>query len=84
MVTSEIRAFSKPFDYLLISWMTNNPLNRKFLECLSDRLAIKNSTRTENFQNVSTKYMIESFVMLFRVFRFSKASFNALTCSFTT
>ena len=62
MVTSEIRAFSKPFDYLLISLITKNLLNRTFLACLSNRLTINNSTRIVTFQNVSTKCMIESFV----------------------
>ena len=35
------------------------------------------------FQTFSPKYLLESFLMFSRVFRFSKASFCALTSSFT-
>ena len=72
---------SIPFDYLLISWVTNYVRNRGFLTCLSGFYRVYREV--PNFQNFSTKYLVRILLnVLFRVFRFSKTFFNALTSSF--
>ena len=87
---------SIPFDYLLISWVTNYLSNRGFLTCLSsvilDRIdrswtPLSQTFRaeiwlkfSEFFDNIPLRILLD---VLFRVFRFSKASFCALTSSFT-
>ena len=86
---------SIPFDYLLISWVTNYVSNLGSLTCLSWIVSIENSTLS-NVQTLNLAYKIENvsdFIskipvrilldVLFCVFRFSKASFCALTSSFT-
>ena len=70
---------SIPFDYLLISWVTNYVHNRGFLTCLSCIVSIDNSTLSKGFDKIPVKILLD---VLFRVFRFSRASFNALTSSF--
>ena len=84
-----------PFDDLLISWMTNYVSSREFLTCLSfivyiDRelhslksLNLKFGLSSE-FSTFFDKLLVRIFLdVLFHVFRFSKASFCALTSSFT-
>ena len=84
---------SIPFDYLLISWVTNYVSNRGFLTCLSwivsidrelhslKRLELKfGLSFSEFFDNVPLGILLD---VLFRVFRFSKASFCAMTSSLT-
>ena len=93
-----MKLFSKftniPFDYLLISWVTNYVSNLGFLTCLSWIVSIKNSTllnvytlnlayKVQNLPDFFGKYLLESILMFSCVFRFSKASFCALTSSFT-
>ena len=75
---------SIPFDYLLISWVTNYLSNRGFLTCLSYRLgsyrSIVNSTFraeiwlkfSEFFDNIPLGILLD---VLFRVFRFLKRLF---------
>ena len=85
---------SIPFDYLLTSWVTNYVSNRGFLTCLSlivsidrelhslKRLELKFGLEfSEFFDNIPLRILLD---VLFRVFRFSKASFYALTSSFMT
>ena len=57
---------SIPFDYLLISWaVTNYVRNRGFLTCLSGFYRVYREV--QNFQNFSTKYLLESSLMCFFV-----------------
>ena len=84
---------SIPFDYPLISWVTNYVSNRGFLTCLSWIVSINRElhsqtfrakiwlTFSEFFDNIPLRIFLD---VLFRVFRFSKASFYALTYSFMT
>ena len=81
---------SIPFDYLLISWVTNYVSSLGFLTCLSrivsllhslERLELKFGLSSEFFDKIPVRILLDG---LFRVFRFSKASFCALTSSFTT
>ena len=74
LVTSEImdNFTTTPFDYLLISWVTNLVRNRGFLRCFS---------WIEFFDKIPVRILLD---VLFRVFRLSKASFDALTSSFIT
>ena len=84
---------SIPFDYLLISWVTNYVSNRGFLTFLYwivsidrelyslKRLELKFGLSFQNiFDNIPLRILLD---VLFRV-RFSKASFYALTSSFMT
>ena len=84
---------SIPFDYLFISWVTNYVSNLGFLTCLSwivsiensctlERLELKFGLSSEFFDKIPVRILLD---VLFRVvFRFSKASFCALTSSFMT
>ena len=81
---------SIPFDYLLISWVMNYVSNLGFLTCLSSiensctlwkRLELKFGLSTEFFNKITVRILHD---VLFRVFRFFKASFYALASSFTT
>ena len=61
---------SIPFDYLLISWVTNYVSNLGLLTCLSWIVSIENSTLSNVYslnlayvQNFSTKYPLEAFLM---------------------
>ena len=75
---------SIPFDYLLISWVTNYVSNRGFLTCLSWIVSIDRELHfqtfrakiwlkfSEFFDNIPLRILLD---VLFRVFRFSKASF---------
>ena len=62
---------SIPFDYLLISWVTNYVSNLGFLTCLYWIISI---------DKIPVRILLD---VLFGVFRFSKASICALTSSFT-
>ena len=86
---------SIPFDYLLISWVTNYVNNLGFLTCLSWIVSIENSCMLHSLERLELKFGLSSeffdkipvrilLDVLFRVFRFSKASFCALTSSFMT
>ena len=75
---------SIPFDYLLMSWMTNYIINLGFLTCLSLIASMENSLsrtfRASIRLNISSEFVIKIpvrilFDVLFRVFRFFKASF---------
>ena len=81
---------SIPFDYLLISWVTNyvsnlgffdmfilDRIDRELLHSL-ERLEIKFGLSSEFFDKIPVRILLE---VLFRVLRFSKASFCALTSS---
>ena len=75
---------SIPFDYLLISWGTNyvailDNIDRELhsLECLELKFGIS----SEFFDKMPVRILLD---VLFRVVRFSKASFYALTSSFMT
>ena len=84
---------SIPFDYLLISWVTNYVNNLGFLTCLSwivsienvlhslERLELKFGLSSEVFNKIPVRTLLD---VLFCVFRFSKASFYALTSSSMT
>ena len=87
-----------PFDYLLISWLTNYVSTREFLTCSSCIVSIENSTLSLNvsalnlakfricknvWQTLPVRILLDLLDVLFRVFRFSKASVCALTSSFT-
>ena len=84
---------SIPFDYLLISRVTNYVSNRGFLTCLSWIVSIDRELHSQTFRakiwlkfseffdNIPLRILLD---VLFRVFRFSKASFYALTSSFMT
>ena len=75
---------SIPFDYLLISWVTNYVSNRGFLTCLSWIVSIDRELHSQTFRakfseffdNIPLRILLD---VLFRVFRFSKESFCALT-----
>ena len=83
---------SIPFDYLLISWVTNYVNNLRFLTCLSWIVSIENPHSLERLElkfGLSSDFLDEIPVrilldVLFCVFRFSKASFYALVSSFMT
>ena len=76
---------------VLISWGTKYVFNRRFLTCLSWIYRINQElhslkrleylAQVQNFRQNAQKILLD---MLFRVLRFSKASFNALTSSFKT
>ena len=75
---------SIPFDYLLISWGTNyiailDNIDRELhsLECLELKFGIS----SEFFDKMPVRILLD---VLFRVVRFSKASFYALASSFMT
>ena len=75
---------SIPFDYLLISWVTNyvailDNINRE-LHSL-ERLELKFGISSEFFDKMPVRILLD---VLFRVVRFSKASFYALASSFMT
>ena len=62
---------SIPFDYLLISWLTNYASNQGFLTCLSWIASIDRELHSLkclelkfglSFQNFSTTYLYESFL----------------------
>ena len=84
---------SIPFDYLLISWVTNYVSTLGFLTCLSwivsieellhslELLELKFDLSSEFFDKIPVRILLD---VLFRVFRFSKASFYALTSLFMT
>ena len=84
---------SIPFDYLLISRVTNYVSNRGFLTCLSWIVSINRELHAQTFRakiwlkfseffdNIPLRILLDVF---FRVFRFSKTSFYALTSSFMT
>ena len=76
-----------------MAWVTNYVSNCEFLTCLSWIISIENSTLkcldlkfglssefSKFFDKIPVRIVLD---MLFRVFRFSKASFCALTSSFT-
>ena len=75
---------SIPFDYLLISWVTNYVSNLGFLIYLSwarigreltqslQRLELKFGLSSEFFDKIPVRILLDVF---FRVFRFSKPSF---------
>ena len=73
---------SMPFDYLLISWIFDmfipDHINRKLHSF--ERLELKFGLSSEFFDKIPVRILLD---VLFRVFRFSKASFCALTSSFT-
>ena len=84
-----------PFYYLLISWVTNYVSNLGFLvdmlnldcTCINQelhslgRLELKFGLSSEFFDNIPVRILLD---VLFRLFRFSKASFYALSSSFMT
>ena len=74
---------SMPFDYLLISWIFDmfipDHINRKLHSF--ERLELKFGLSSEFFDKIPVRILLD---MLFRVFRFSKASFYALASSFMT
>ena len=75
---------SIPFDYLLISWVTNyvailDNIDRE-LHSL-ERLELKFGISSEFFDKMPVRILLDVF---FRVVRFSKASFYALASSFMT
>ena len=84
---------SIPFDYLLISWVMNYVSNLGFLTCFMildridreldslERFELKFGLSSEFFDKKPVRILLD---VLFRVFRFSKASFSALTSSFMT
>ena len=55
---------SIPFDYLLISWVTNYVSNRGFLLCLSWVVSIENST-VSNFSTLNLAYKVQNFSEFF-------------------
>ena len=75
------------FDYLLISWVTNyvdmfilDRIDRELLHSL-ERLELKFGLSSEFSDKIPVRILLD---VLFRLFRFSKASFCALTSSFMT
>ena len=72
---------SIPFDYLLISWVTNYVRNRGFLTCLSGFYRVYREVQnfSEFFNKIPVRILLD---VIFCVFRFSKASLNVLTSSF--
>ena len=81
-----------PFDYLLISWVTNYVSNLGFLTCSVldridrevyslERLELEFDSSLEFFDKIPIRILLD---VLFGVFRFSKASLNALASSFMT
>ena len=75
---------SIPFDYLLISWVTNyvailDNIDRE-LHSL-ERLELKFGISSKFFDKMPVRILLD---VLFRVVRFSKASFYALASSFMT
>ena len=74
---------SIPFDYLLISWVTNyvailDNIDRELYSL--ERLELKFGISSEFFDKMPVRILLD---VLFRVVRFSKASFCALISSFT-
>ena len=76
--------------HILISWVTNYVSNLEFLAGLDridrelhslERLELKFDSRLEFFDKIPVRILLD---VLFGVFRFSKASFCALTSSFMT
>ena len=75
---------SIPFDYPLISWVTNYVSNLKFFDIFIldrinrellhslERLELKFGSSSEFFDKIPVRIILD---VLFRVFRFSKASF---------
>ena len=55
---------SIPFDYLLISWVTNYVSNLGFLTCLSWIVSIENSTLS-NVYTFSLAYKVQNFSNFF-------------------
>ena len=77
---------SIPFDYLLISWVKNYVdmfiLDRIDRELQSlERLELKFGLNSDFFDKIPVRILLD---VLFRVFRFSRASFYALASSFMT
>ena len=75
---------SIPFDYLLISWVTNYVaiLDNIDGELHSlERLELKFGISSEFFDKMPVRILLD---VLFHVVRFSKASFYALASSFMT
>ena len=75
---------SIPFDYLLISWVTNyvailDNIDRELYSL--ERLELKFGISSEFFDKMPVRILRD---VLFRVVRFSKASFYALASSFMT
>ena len=75
---------SIPFDYLLISWVTNyvailDNIDRELYSL--ERLELKFGISSEFFDKMPVRILLD---VLFRVVRFSKASFYALASSFMT
>ena len=75
---------SIPFDYLLISWVTNyvailDNIDRE-LHSL-ERLELKFGISSKFFDKMPVRILLD---VLFRVVRFSKASFYVLASSFMT
>ena len=75
---------SIPFDYLLISWVTNyvailDNIDRELYSL--ERLELKFGISSEFFDKMPVTILLD---VLFRVVRFSKASFYALASSFMT
>ena len=79
---------SIPFDYVLISWVTNyvfdmfilDRIDRELLHSL-ERSELKFGLSSEFFNKIPVRILLD---VLFRVFRFFKASFYALASSFMT
>ena len=85
---------SIPFDNLLMSWVTNYVSSGEFLTCLSWIVSI--DLELHSLKCLDRKFGLDSefskifykipvgipIAVLFRVFRFSKASYYALTSSF--
>ena len=88
LVKTQVKLFpnftSIPFDYLLISWVTNYVSNQGFLTCLSWIVSIDRELHSQTFRakiwlkfseffdNIPLRILLD---VLFRVFRFSKVSF---------
>ena len=75
---------SIPFDYLLISWVTNyvailDNIDRELYSL--ERLELKFGISSEFFDKMPVRILLD---VLFRVVRFSKVSFYALASSFMT
>ena len=73
---------SVPFNYLLISWVTNYDQNRGSFDIVH-RTSLNfefSSQFSELFDKIPNRIILD---VLFSMFRFSRASYNALTSSFT-
>ena len=71
----ELRYQSWIFDMFIL-----DPIDRELLHSL-ERLELKFGLSSEFFDKIPVRILLD---VLFRVFRFSKASFCALTSSFMT